>query len=74
MNGVCVRWKGRIDLDKLDGTGCLEFDEERAMVSTKCKVPAGNNNIIIISHIFFKLSTIILLYTIIVIIFSSESV
>lgn len=33
MNGVCVRWKGRIDLDKLDGTGCLEFDEERAMVS-----------------------------------------
>jgi hypothetical protein len=32
MNGVCVRWKGRIDLDKLDGTGCLEFDEERAMV------------------------------------------
>lgn len=35
MNGVCVRWKGRIDLDKLDGTGCLEFDEERAMVSVK---------------------------------------
>ncbi|XP_050529435.1 protein big brother-like [Daktulosphaira vitifoliae] len=32
MNGVCVRWKGRIDLDKLDGTGCLEFDEERAMI------------------------------------------
>ncbi|KAL4135083.1 hypothetical protein QTP88_006739 [Uroleucon formosanum] len=31
MNGVCVRWKGRIDLDKLDGIGCLEFDEERAM-------------------------------------------
>lgn len=54
MNGVCVRWKGRIDLDKLDGTGCLEFDEERAMVCTnKCKVPAGNNNIIIIVIYFF---------------------
>jgi len=32
MNGVCVQWKGRINLEKLDGIGCLEFDEERAMV------------------------------------------
>jgi len=53
MNGVCVRWKGRIDLDKLDGIGCLEFDEERAMVSAyyillllyteNIIVPRGNN-------------------------------
>ncbi|XP_026818334.1 protein big brother-like [Rhopalosiphum maidis] len=35
MNGVCVRWKGRIDLDKLDGIGCLEFDEERAMIENR---------------------------------------
>jgi len=52
MNGVCVRWKGRIDLEKLDGIGCLEFDEERAMVSVyiiiyiiaeNIIVPRGNN-------------------------------
>lgn len=30
MNGVCVRWRGWIDLDRLDGVGCLEYDEERA--------------------------------------------
>ncbi|XP_065352656.1 protein big brother-like [Cloeon dipterum] len=30
MNGVCVRWKGWIDLDRLDGVGCLEFDEDKA--------------------------------------------
>ncbi|XP_015592403.1 protein big brother [Cephus cinctus] len=30
MNGVCVRWRGWIDLERLDGLGCLEFDEERA--------------------------------------------
>ncbi|KAK9510008.1 hypothetical protein O3M35_004883 [Rhynocoris fuscipes] len=30
MNGVCVRWRGWIDLERLDGVGCLEFDEDRA--------------------------------------------
>lgn len=30
MNGVCVRWRGWIDLERLDGVGCLEFNEERA--------------------------------------------
>uniref|UniRef100_A0A673X3I7 Core-binding factor subunit beta n=1 Tax=Salmo trutta TaxID=8032 RepID=A0A673X3I7_SALTR len=30
LNGVCVIWKGCIDLQRLDGMGCLEFDEERA--------------------------------------------
>jgi G3E family GTPase len=30
MNGVCVRWRGWIDMDRLDGVGCLEYDEERA--------------------------------------------
>ncbi|KAH6947769.1 hypothetical protein HPB50_021145 [Hyalomma asiaticum] len=29
MNGVCVRYRGWIDLDRLDGVGCLEYDEER---------------------------------------------
>merc|ERR1712226_1484099 len=29
MNGVCVMWKGWIDLHRLDGAGRLEFDEER---------------------------------------------
>ncbi|XP_050527927.1 protein big brother-like [Daktulosphaira vitifoliae] len=32
MNGVCVQWRGRINLEKLDGVGCLEYDEERAMI------------------------------------------
>lgn len=30
MNGVCVRWRGWIDLERLDGVGCLEFNEEMA--------------------------------------------
>uniref|UniRef100_A0A6Q2ZJI6 Core-binding factor subunit beta n=1 Tax=Esox lucius TaxID=8010 RepID=A0A6Q2ZJI6_ESOLU len=30
LNGVCVIWKGWIDLQRLDGMGCLEYDEERA--------------------------------------------
>ncbi|KAG8188060.1 hypothetical protein JTE90_009932 [Oedothorax gibbosus] len=34
MNGVCVRWKGTIDLQRLDGVGCLEFDEDLAKVTT----------------------------------------
>lgn len=32
MNGVCVRWRGWIDLERLDGVGCLEFNEERAAI------------------------------------------
>lgn len=30
MNGVCVRWRGWIDLERMDGVGCLEYCEERA--------------------------------------------
>jgi len=29
MNGVCVRFRGWIDLERLDGIGCLEYDERR---------------------------------------------
>ncbi|XP_003746155.1 protein big brother [Galendromus occidentalis] len=32
MNGVCVRWRGWIDLERLDGIGCVEFDEDRARI------------------------------------------
>ncbi|KAI0210791.1 Protein big brother [Lamellibrachia satsuma] len=32
MNGVSVMWRGWIDLQRLDGAGWLEFDEERARV------------------------------------------
>ncbi|ENN79285.1 hypothetical protein D910_07662, partial [Dendroctonus ponderosae] len=31
MNGVCVRWRGYVDVERLDGVGALEFDEESAM-------------------------------------------
>ncbi|KAJ4938605.1 hypothetical protein JOQ06_003218 [Pogonophryne albipinna] len=30
LNGVCVTWRGWIDLQRLDGMGYLELDEERA--------------------------------------------
>lgn len=29
MNGVCVRFRGWLDLERLDGIGCLEYDERR---------------------------------------------
>ena len=32
MNGVCIRFRGAIDLKRLEGNGCLEFDEENAKV------------------------------------------
>ena len=32
LNGVCVRWKGWMDLERLDGVGCLEYDEENAVI------------------------------------------
>lgn len=30
MNGVCVMLRGWLDLQRLDGVACLEFDEEAA--------------------------------------------
>ena len=32
LNGVCVRWKGHLDLERLDGVGSIEFDEEAAKI------------------------------------------
>lgn len=32
MNGVCVKWKGWLDIQRLEGLGCLEFNEEMAKV------------------------------------------
>lgn len=29
IDGVCIRWRGYIDLERLDGIGCLEYDEDR---------------------------------------------
>lgn len=39
MNGVCVVWKGWLDLQRLDGAGYLEFDEDKAQVSHKDEQP-----------------------------------
>lgn len=35
MNGVCVVWKGWLDLQRLDGAGYLEFDEDKAKSEDK---------------------------------------
>ena len=32
LNGVCVFYRGWIDLSRLDGMGCIEFDDERAQI------------------------------------------
>ncbi|CAL1539382.1 unnamed protein product [Lymnaea stagnalis] len=32
LNGVCVMFRGWVDLNSVRGIGCLEFDEERALV------------------------------------------
>merc|ERR1711981_101411 len=32
VNGLCVRWKGYINLEKLDGVGGFRFDEEFARI------------------------------------------
>ena len=39
LNGVCVIWRGWIDLVRLDGIGSLDFDGERAEVSSKTLPP-----------------------------------
>jgi hypothetical protein len=33
MNGVCVIFRGALDLNRLDGVASLEFDSERAEVN-----------------------------------------
>lgn len=32
IDGVCIRWRGWIDLERLDGIGCLEYDEDRGRI------------------------------------------
>ncbi|XP_071817202.1 core-binding factor subunit beta-like isoform X2 [Apostichopus japonicus] len=32
LNGVCITWRGWVDLQRLDGIGYIEYDEERAMI------------------------------------------
>lgn len=31
MDGVCVTFRGWLDLERFDGVGCLEYDEKRAL-------------------------------------------
>lgn len=35
FNGVCVIWRGSIDLTRLDGSGRLEFDAEKAKIEER---------------------------------------
>lgn len=32
IDGVCIRWRGWIDLERLDGVGCVEYDEDRGRI------------------------------------------
>lgn len=32
MNGICVLFRGWVDLDRLDGVGSVEYDEERGSI------------------------------------------
>lgn len=32
LNGVCLRWKGYINLEKLDGVGGMKFDEDSSRI------------------------------------------
>lgn len=32
LNGICVRWKGYVNLEKLDGVGGFKFDEDAARI------------------------------------------
>lgn len=32
MNGICVHFRGWIDLDRLDGVASIEYDEERGSI------------------------------------------
>ncbi len=43
MDGVCVKFRGWIDMNTLDGFGCLEFDEERALIEHKKLCDFGKN-------------------------------
>lgn len=44
LNGVCVLWRGWLDLQRLEGFGCLEFDEYRAYLEdAMAKQQACNN-------------------------------
>lgn len=44
MNGVCVTWRGWVDLQRLDGIGYMEYDEERAMVSNENSIQISSQN------------------------------
>ena len=59
LNGVCIRWRGWLDLERLDGVGCLEFDEENAMVEdAKLREQVRVQNILGGWFIFFWLKKI----------------
>ena len=48
VNGMCVLWRGYLDLERLDGIGVIEFDEETARledVMLKEQVEAYNRRV-----------------------------
>ena len=48
LNGVCLRWKGYINLEKLDGVGGMKFDEDSSRVSWFNPIPTGLGHVTLI--------------------------
>lgn len=38
INGVCVLWRGWLDVDRLEGVAAIEFDHHMAQVKSVSKV------------------------------------
>ncbi len=43
VNGICLRWKGYINLEKLDGVGGMKFDEDSARVRLQLQIAEFND-------------------------------
>jgi len=51
LNGVCVTWRGWLDLRRLDGVGRFEFDAERAQVRHRDVCAASPVNLVMLKSI-----------------------
>ena len=45
INGLCLRWKGYLSLEKLDGVGSFRFDEDAARIEDMAMQQQVSNQI-----------------------------